>query len=42
MEKRNVISGYSRGIVKAVCIDQFVKSLKCTGVKEVKSVFENR
>lgn len=42
MEKRDAISDYSRGIVKIVCIDQFVKSLKCKGIKEIKLMFEDR
>ena len=40
LEKHDAENNYSRGIAKAVCIDQFVKSLKCKGIKEVKSTFE--
>ena len=40
IKKRDANSCYSRRIVKAVRIDQFVKSLKCNGIKEVKSMFE--
>lgn len=40
INKPDVASSYSRRIVKAVRIDQFVRSLKCTGIKEVKSMFE--
>ena len=40
IKKCDVTSSYSRRIVKAVRIDQFVKSLKCNGIKEVRSMFE--
>ena len=40
INKPDVDSSYSRRIVKAVRVDQFVKSLKRNGIKEVKSMFE--
>ena len=40
IKKHDADCSYSRGIAKAVCIDQFVKSLKHQRIKEVKSTFE--
>lgn len=40
LKKHDAVTGYSRGIVKAVCIDQFLKVLRCKGIKEIKSQFE--
>ena len=40
IEKHDADSSYTRGIVKAVCIDHFIRSLKCKGMKEARSTFE--
>lgn len=40
IEKRDVANRYSQGVVKAVCIDHFIKSLKCGGIEKIKSVFK--
>ena len=40
IEKHDVANGYSRGIVKAICIDHFVKSLKCSGIENIESSFK--
>ncbi len=39
-QKRDATSDYSRGIVKAVCIDRFIKALNAHSVKEIKTEFE--
>ena len=41
IKKQDAYSSYSREIVKAVCIDHFIMAMKCKGIKEVKSVFDN-
>ena len=39
-QKHNATSDYCCGIVKATCIDRFIKTLKRRGIKEMKSEFE--
>ncbi len=41
IEKHDADCRYSRGIVRTVCIDHFIRSMKCKGIKEAKSVFES-
>ena len=40
IEKQDVANGYSQGVVKAVCIEHFIKSLKCGGIEKIKSMFK--
>lgn len=41
-KKQDAICDYCREMVKAACIDKFVKSLKGSGIKEIMSMFEDR
>ena len=40
IEKQDADSGYSRGIVKAVCIDHFVMALKGSSIEAIESSFK--
>lgn len=40
IEKKDVANGYSQGVVKAVCIDHFIESLKCGGIEKIRSMFK--
>lgn len=41
IEKQDVANGYARGMVKAMCIDHFVKSLKCSTIESIESSFKS-